>query len=319
MNSKKLVLLLVIGVVVALFVSFGGHEILTLENLQKHQSAIEQWISQNLLAAVLGFAGVYVVVTALSLPGAAIMTLAGGAFFGNVYGLVAVSIASTIGASLAFLVARFLMRDTLREKYAETVAKMDRGIKKDGAFYLATLRLVPVFPFFLINLAMGLTGMKLKTYALVSWVAMLPGTFVYVNAGTQLSTIETTSDIVSANILLSFALLGVFPLIAKFVVGFIRKRRVYAGWQKPESFDYNLLVIGGGSAGLVSAYIAAAVKAKVALIEKDKMGGDCLNTGCVPSKALIRSAKAADTLRHANRYGLESVPVKAPLPISWRG
>jgi len=310
MNSKKLVLLLVIGVVVALFVSFGGHEILTLENLQKHQSAIEQWINQNLLAAVLGFAGVYVVVTALSLPGAAIMTLAGGAFFGNVYGLVAVSIASTIGASLAFLVARFLMRDTLREKYAETVAKMDRGIKKDGAFYLATLRLVPVFPFFLINLAMGLTAMKLKTYALVSWAAMLPGTFVYVNAGTQLSTIETTSDIVSANILLSFALLGVFPLIAKFVVGFIRKRRVYAGWQKPESFDYNLLVIGGGSAGLVSAYIAAAVKAKVALIEKDKMGGDCLNTGCVPSKALIRSAKAADTLRQANRYGLESVPVK---------
>ena len=310
MNSKKLILLLVIGALVALFIGFGGHEILTLENLQKHQASIDEWISANLLTAVLGFAGIYVVVTALSLPGAAIMTLAGGAFFGNIYGLVAVSVASTIGASLAFLVARFLMRDTLRNKYAETVAKMDRGIQKDGAFYLATLRLVPVFPFFLINLAMGLTGMKLKTYALVSWAAMLPGTFVYVNAGTQLSTIESSSDIVSANILLSFALLGVFPLIAKFVVGFIRKKRVYAGWQKPESFDYNLLVIGGGSAGLVSAYIAAAVKAKVALIERDKMGGDCLNTGCVPSKALIRSAKAADTLRHANRYGLESVPVK---------
>ncbi|MDL0432794.1 FAD-dependent oxidoreductase [Marinobacter sp. TBZ242] len=310
MNSKKLILLLVIGIVVALFIGFGGHEILTLENLQKHQSSIEQWISQNLLVAVLGFAGIYVVVTALSLPGAAIMTLAGGAFFGNVYGLIAVSVASTIGASIAFLVARFLMRDTLRERYAETVARMDRGIKKDGAFYLATLRLVPVFPFFLINLAMGLTAMKLKTYALVSWVAMLPGTFVYVNAGTQLAQIESTGDIVSADLLLSFALLGLFPLIAKFIVGFIRKRRVYAGWQKPDSFDYNLLVIGGGSAGLVSAYIAAAVKAKVALIEKDKMGGDCLNTGCVPSKALIRSAKAADTMRHANRYGLESVPVK---------
>ena len=310
MNSKKLILLLVIGALVALFIGFGGHEILTLENLQKHQASIDEWISANLLTAVLGFAGIYVVVTALSLPGAAIMTLAGGAFFGNIYGLFAVSVASTIGASLAFLVARFLMRDTLRNKYAETVAKMDRGIQKDGAFYLATLRLVPVFPFFLINLAMGLTGMKLKTYALVSWAAMLPGTFVYVNAGTQLSTIESTSDIVSANILLSFALLGVFPLIAKFIVGFIRKKRVYAGWQKPESFDYNLLVIGGGSAGLVSAYIAAAVKAKVALIERDKMGGDCLNAGCVPSKALIKSAKAADTLRHADRYGLESVPVK---------
>ena len=310
MNSKKLIVLVAIGAVVALFMGFGGPEILTLENLQKHQASIEQWISRNLWVAVLGFAAIYVVVTALSLPGAAIMTLAGGAFFGNVYGLVAVSLASTVGASLAFLVARFLIRDTLRSKYAETVAKMDRGIEKDGAFYLATLRLVPVFPFFLINLAMGLTAMKLKTYALVSWAAMLPGTFVYVNAGTQLSKIESTGDILSADLLLSFALLGLFPLIAKFIVGVIRKRRVYAGWQKPESFDYNLLVIGGGSAGLVSAYIAAAVKAKVALIEKDKMGGDCLNTGCVPSKALIRSAKAADTLRHANRYGLESVPVK---------
>jgi pyruvate/2-oxoglutarate dehydrogenase complex dihydrolipoamide dehydrogenase (E3) component/uncharacterized membrane protein YdjX (TVP38/TMEM64 family) len=310
MNSKKLILLIVIGAVVALFIGFGGQEVLTLENLQKHQSSIAQWISQNLLVAVLGFAGVYVVVTALSLPGAAIMTLAGGAFFGNIYGLIAVSLASTVGASLAFLVARFLMRDTLRNRYADTVAKMDRGIAKDGAFYLATLRLVPVFPFFLINLAMGLTGMKLRTYALVSWVAMLPGTFVYVNAGTQLAQIDSTGDILSADLLLSFALLGLFPLIAKFIVGFIRKRRVYAGWQKPASFDYNLLVIGGGSAGLVSAYIAATVKAKVALIEKDRMGGDCLNTGCVPSKALIRSAKAADTLRHANRYGLESVPVK---------
>ncbi|MGM0768188.1 MAG: FAD-dependent oxidoreductase [Pseudomonadota bacterium] len=310
MNSKKLILLVAIGVVVALFIGFGGPELLTLENLQKHQSSIEQWISQNLLVAVLGFAAIYVVVTALSLPGAAIMTLAGGAFFGNIYGLIAVSVASTIGASLAFLVARFLMRDALRRRYAETVAKMDRGIKKDGAFYLATLRLVPVFPFFLINLAMGLTAMKLRTYALVSWLAMLPGTFVYVNAGTQLGQIQSTGDILSAQLLLSFALLGIFPLIAKFVVGMIRRRKVYAGWKKPEHFDYNLLVIGGGSAGLVSSYIAAAVKAKVGLIEKHKMGGDCLNTGCVPSKALIRSAKAADTMRHGNRYGLESVPVK---------
>ncbi|WP_417512746.1 FAD-dependent oxidoreductase [Marinobacter sp.] len=313
MSRSKILLIIIIGVVVGLFLGFDGHKLLTLENLQTNQDALAQWVEQNLLLAVTGYALIYVVVTALSLPGATIMTLAGGAFLGNFYGLVAVSIASTLGASLAFLVARFLMRDTLRKRYAETVAKMDRGISKDGAFYLATLRLVPVFPFFLINLAMGLTSMKLRTYALVSWVAMLPGTFVFVNAGTQLGQIESTGDIVSADLLLSFALLGVFPLIAKSVVGFIRRRKVYAGWQKPEHFDYNLLVIGGGSAGLVSAYIAAAVKAKVALIEKHKMGGDCLNTGCVPSKALIRSAKAADTLRHANRYGLESVPVKGSL------
>lgn len=310
MNLKKWLMILAILVVVIAFWSSGAQDYLTLEALKTHQQGLNAWIMDNVWLAVGGYMLIYIAVTALSLPGAAIMTLAGGAFFGNVYGLAAVSIASTIGASIAFLVARFLARDTLQKKYASTVARMDRGIEKDGAFYLATLRLVPVFPFFLINIAMGLTGMKLRTYALVSWAAMLPGTFVYVNAGTQLAQIQSTGDIVSADLLLSFALLGLFPLIAKFVVGFIRRRRVYAGWQKPESFDYNLLVIGGGSAGLVSAYIAAAVKAKVALIERDKMGGDCLNTGCVPSKALIRSAKAADTLRHANRYGLESVPVK---------
>ncbi|WP_297797554.1 bifunctional TVP38/TMEM64 family protein/FAD-dependent oxidoreductase [uncultured Marinobacter sp.] len=310
MTSKKWMLIALIAAVVIGFIVSGGNELLTLQNLKDNQQLLENWIARNLVVAVLGFMAIYVVVTALSLPGAAIMTLAGGAFFGNIYGLAAVPVASTIGASLAFLVARFLARDTLRERYRDTVAKMDRGIKKDGAFYLATLRLVPVFPFFLINLAMGLTAMKLRTYALVSWAAMLPGTFVYVNAGTQLGQVESTGDILSAELLLSFALLGLFPLIAKFVVGFIRRRRVYAGWKKPESYDYNLLVIGGGSAGLVSAYIAAAVKAKVALIEKHKMGGDCLNTGCVPSKALIRSAKAADTMRQGNRYGLESVPVK---------
>ncbi|MEE3169953.1 MAG: TVP38/TMEM64 family protein, partial [Pseudomonadota bacterium] len=219
MTFKKWILIAVIAAVVTGFVSAGGTELLTLDNLKANQQAIGQWIDQNLGLAVLGFVAVYVLVTALSLPGAAIMTLAGGAFFGNLYGLAAVSVASTIGASLAFLVARFLMRDTLRKRYSQTVAKMDRGIEKDGAFYLATLRLVPVFPFFLINLAMGLTAMKLRTYALVSWVAMLPGTFVYVNAGTQLGQIESTADIVSADLLLSFALLGLFPLIAKFVVG----------------------------------------------------------------------------------------------------
>ena len=207
MTLKKWILVALIAAVVVGFIASGGSELLTLENLKQNQQSLGNWIDHNLLVAVLGFVVVYVVVTALSLPGATIMTLAGGAFFGNLYGLAAVSVASTIGASLAFLVARFLMRDTLRKRYGETVAKMDRGIEKDGAFYLATLRLVPVFPFFLINLAMGLTAMKLRTYALVSWIAMLPGTFVYVNAGTQLGQIQSTGDIVSADLLLSFALL----------------------------------------------------------------------------------------------------------------
>jgi pyruvate/2-oxoglutarate dehydrogenase complex dihydrolipoamide dehydrogenase (E3) component/uncharacterized membrane protein YdjX (TVP38/TMEM64 family) len=309
MSKQKLIVLVLIAVAVGAFLLLGGPELLTLENLQRHQTSLDQWIAGHLLFAVSVYALIYVAVTALSLPGAAVMTLAGGAFFGNLVGLLTVSLASTIGASIAFLVARFLLRDTLRRKYASTLKRIDEGVARDGAFYLATLRLVPVFPFFLINLTMGLTGMKLRTYALVSWLAMLPGTFVYVNAGTQLAQIESMGDIVSADLLLSFALLGLFPLIAKFVVGFIRRRRAYRGFTKPDSFDYNLLVIGGGSAGLVSAYIAAAVKAKVALIERDRMGGDCLNTGCVPSKALIRSAKAADTMRNADQYGLDSVPV----------
>lgn len=309
MSKPKLIVLTLIALLVAAFITLGGPDVLTLENLKQNQAQLEAWIADNLVLAVSLYALVYVVSTALSLPGATVLTLAGGAFLGNLVGLLTVSVASTIGASLAFLVARFLLRDTLKRKYAKTIRRIDEGIEKDGAFYLATLRLVPVFPFFLINLAMGLTGMKLRTYALVSWLGMLPGTIVYVNAGTQLGQVSSMGDIVSADLLLSFALLGLFPLMAKFVVGFIRRRRAYRGFRKPDSFDYNLLVIGGGSAGLVSAYIGAAVKAKVALIERDRMGGDCLNTGCVPSKALIRSAKAADTLRHADRYGLDSVPV----------
>ncbi len=311
MNRKKLLLIAVIAALVLTFIGLDGHQLLTLANLQQHQASLNQWIAANAVVAVGGFVLIYIAVTALSLPGAAILTLAGGAFFGNLQGLLAVSVASTVGASLAFLAARFLLRDSLRKRYAETVRRMDQGIDKDGAFYLATLRLVPVFPFFLINLAMGLTGMKLRTYALVSWLAMMPGTFVYVNAGTQLAQIRAVGDIVSAQVLGAFALLGLFPLVAKFVLGFVRRRRVYRGFRKPERFDYNLLVIGAGSGGLVSAYIAAAVKAKVGLIERERMGGDCLNTGCVPSKALIKSAKAADTLRHAQRYGLDSVPVTA--------
>ncbi len=310
MNWKKLTILCLILALIGTFIALGGHEVLTLDNLQRHQAELDQWIASHLFGALLGFVVIYIVVTALSLPGATILTLSAGAFFGNLDGLLAASVASTIGATLAFLAARFLFRDTLRNRYADTIARMDEGIQRDGAFYLATLRLVPVFPFFLINIAMGLTGMRVRTYSLVSWVAMMPGTFVYVNAGTQLAQIQSMGDIVSPSVLLSFGLLGVFPLIAKAVIGVIRRRRLYQQFERPETYDYNLLVIGGGSAGLVSAYIAAAVKARVALIEKHKMGGDCLNTGCVPSKALIQSAKAADTLRHADRYGLESVPVK---------
>lgn len=311
MSTSKWITVALLAASLAVFVMLGGPDVLTLDSFRQHQSQLNQWVAANLPLAALGYALVYVAVTALSLPGATVMTLAGGAFFGNVTGLLITSLASTVGASIAFLMARFLLRDTLRRRYARAVRRIDEGIAKDGAFYLATLRLVPVFPFFVINLAMGLTGMKLRTYAVVSWLAMLPATFVFVNAGTQLGQLDSPGDVLSAPLLLSFALLGLFPLLAKVVVGVVRRRRAWRGFSRPDAFDYNLLVIGGGSAGLVSAYIGAAVKAKVALVERDRMGGDCLNTGCVPSKALIRSAQAADTLRHADRYGLGTVPVTA--------
>jgi dihydrolipoamide dehydrogenase len=250
---------------------------------------------------------VYVAVTALSLPGAALMTLVAGAIFGLLWGTVIVSFASSIGATLAFLASRFLFRDAIQRRFGDKLRAINQGIEKEGAFYLFTLRLVPAFPFFVINLVMGLTPIPTRTFYWVSQVGMLLGTIVYVNAGTQIGQIESLRGILSPTLLISFALLGVFPLIAKKIVDAIKARKVYADWPRPARFDRNLVVIGAGSAGLVAAYIAAAVKAKVTLIERHKMGGDCLNTGCVPSKALLRSAKLAAQMRRAGEWGIEPV------------
>ncbi|MDX1587692.1 MAG: FAD-dependent oxidoreductase [Oleiphilaceae bacterium] len=310
-TGKKLVIAVIVLAVVSFFF-FDLGRFLELEALKAHQVELNALITENLVLSLGLFFILYVVVTALSLPGAAVMTLAGGALFGLGWGLVIISFASTIGATLAFLVARFLLRDTLKERYASTLKRVDDGIHRDGAFYLATLRLIPVFPFFVINIVMGLTGMRTWTYYWVSQVAMLPGTIVYVNAGTQLAGIERMGDILSPELLLSFVLLGIFPLLAKFVIGFIQRKRLYSRFKRPASFDYNLVVIGAGSAGLVSAYIGATVNAKVALIERGAMGGDCLNTGCVPSKALIRSGKVAQNMRQADQYGLTAVDPKVP-------
>jgi pyruvate/2-oxoglutarate dehydrogenase complex dihydrolipoamide dehydrogenase (E3) component/uncharacterized membrane protein YdjX (TVP38/TMEM64 family) len=240
-----------------------------------------------------GFFLVYVLTTALSFPGAVILTLAAGAVFGLWPGLLLVSFASSMGATLAFLGARYLLRDWVQERFGKRLEAVDRGIEKDGIFYLLTLRLNPAVPFFLVNLGMGLTRVRAGTYYIVSQIGMLPGTFVYVNAGTQLGGIESLGDIASPGLIGSLVLLSLFPLAAKFVVGWLRKRRVYKGWKRPRRFDRNLIVIGAGAGGLVTAYIAATVRAKVILIEAREMGGDCLNTGCVPSKALIACAKAA--------------------------
>ncbi|WP_296211808.1 bifunctional TVP38/TMEM64 family protein/FAD-dependent oxidoreductase [Psychrobacter sp. UBA3480] len=265
-----------------------------------------EYKAQSPLLIIGGFFLLYVVVTALSLPGAAILTLAAGALFGLVQGLLVASFASSIGATIAFLASRYLLRDTIKQRFPERLAAIDAGVEKEGGFYLFTLRLVPIFPFFLINLLMGVTSIKTWTYYWVSQIGMLAGTFVFVNAGTQLAQIDSLSGILSFNLIVSFALLGFFPLIAKGVLNMFKKRRVYKGHTKPKKFDRNMIVIGAGAGGLVTSYIAAAVKAKVTLIEAGEMGGDCLNYGCVPSKAIIKSAKITDQIRHGENYGLEN-------------
>ena len=303
---KKLILVLIIVAVAVSFFAFDIDKLLTLENIKSSQADFEQIKATSPVLVSLAFFALYVLVTALSLPGAALMTLAAGAFFGLIWGLVLVSFASTIGATLAFLVSRYLMRESVQNRFGDRLAAINNGIETEGAFYLFTLRLVPIFPFFLINLLMGLTPIKTFTYYWVSQLGMLAGTVVYINAGTQLAGIDSLGGILSLPLLLSFALLGVFPLLAKKITGWLKKKKVYAAWQRPKSFDRNLIVIGAGAAGLVSSYIAAAVKAKVTLVEAHKMGGDCLNYGCVPSKALIKSAKIVHHMKNGEHYGLDT-------------
>jgi len=300
---KKIIMLLIVAAVALVF-AFDLHSLLTLESLKGSLDQFRgfQAESPGLVGGM--FFAAYVVVTAFSIPGAAVMTLAAGALFGLLQGLVLVSFASTLGATLAFIGARYLLRDSVQAKFGNRLKAINEGVEREGAFYLFTLRLVPVFPFFLINLLMGLTSMKAFTFFWVSQIGMLAGTVVYVNAGTELAKIDSLSGILSPGLILSFVLLGVFPLIAKKITDKIKARKVYAQWTKPSKFDRNMIVIGAGAAGLVSSYIAAAVKAKVTLVEAHKMGGDCLNFGCVPSKALIKSAKLAHQMRHADKYGL---------------
>ena len=304
MNFKRGILLAIIICLIGAFFVFDLGQYLTLESLKSNQQQLADFIQQNWLQAFIGYFLLYVVVTALSLPGAAILTLGSGALFGLGWGLLLASFASTIGATFAFLVSRFLLRDWVKTTFSNKIKAIDEGIAKDGAFYLLSLRMVPLFPFFVINLVMGITSIRTLTYYWVSQVGMLMGTVVFVNAGTQLVEINTLSDIVSADLLLSFALLGLFPLIAKSILNILKQRRVYKGWQKPKTFDRNLVVIGAGSAGLVTAYIAAAVKSSVTLVEKHKMGGDCLNTGCVPSKSLLHASKLAHTHKVSANAGV---------------
>ena len=306
MRSRQTLFLIFLALVMGAFVALDLSRFLSFEQLKASQAGFSQLHAQQPFTVAAVYFLVYVLATALSFPGAVIITLAGGALFGLWQGLLLVSFASTIGATLAFLASRFVLREWVEVRFGQRLADINAGVDKEGAFYLFTLRLIPVVPFFLINLLMGLTRMKTGTFYVASQIGMLAGTAVYVNAGTQLAQLDSVQGILSPALLGSFVLLGIFPLLARRVLAAIQKRKVYARWAsvRPKTFDRNLIVIGGGAAGLVSAYIAAAVKAKVTLIEAHKMGGDCLNYGCVPSKALIKSAKLAHQMRHGAKYGL---------------
>ncbi|MDV4314480.1 FAD-dependent oxidoreductase [Acinetobacter baumannii] len=296
---KKMIIIAVIISAIFAFFAFNGQQYFNLEYIQSQLQLFHSWRDENPILSASIFFLIYVLVAALSLPGAAVMTLLAGALFGILWGTILVSFASSIGALFAFLIARFVLRDYIEQRFPSYLKKINKGIEKDGAMYLFTLRLVPVIAFFIINLVMGITRIKARTFYIVSQIGMLAGTIVYVNAGTQLAKIEDLSDIVSLPILLSFALLATFPWIIKIILSIFQKRKIYQKWSKPKHFDRNLIVIGAGAAGLVSSYIAATVKAKVTLVEAHKMGGDCLNYGCVPSKALISCAKTVKTIKDA--------------------
>ena len=303
MSRGRLLLLLVMGSLVGAFFVFDLDAYLSLSRLQAHQEQASAWVQAHFGQAALLFTLLYVATTALSLPGASLLTLGGSALFGVGWGLLLVSFASSLGATLAFLSARFLLRDWVSRRFGDKLATFEAGMVKDGAFYLLSLRLIPLFPFFLVNLLMGLTPIRVSTYYWVSQLGMLPGTFVYVLAGSELASLTSTGNILSPGLVAALTLLGLMPWLMRGLQRRLALRRLHAPYRKPARFDYNLLVIGAGAGGLVTSYIAAAVKARVALIEQHKMGGDCLNTGCVPSKALIRSARFAFEQRKAGELG----------------
>ena len=306
---RWLIVIGLLGAVVAFF-ALGWQHQFTLDALKARQQGLDVYRQAHPWLLGVGFFLVYVAFTALSLPAATLLTLAGGALFGLLEGTLLVSFASSLGATLAFLASRFVFRDTVQQRFGKRLRAVNEGMQREGALYLFTLRLVPVIPFFVVNLLLGLSSLPVRTFYWVSQVGMLGATVVFVNAGTQLASLHSLSGILSPRIIGSFVLLGVFPLLARWIVARVMARRVYARWPKPKKFDRNLVVIGAGSAGLVSAYIAATVRAKVTLVEKHEMGGDCLNTGCVPSKALIHAAKLAAQTRDAKSVGVDAGEVQ---------
>ncbi len=310
MNIKSFAKIFFFGLVLCLaflIVQKGWLQHLTFATLKQQHADLREWTDIHFLYALFLYSLTYVLVTAFALPGAAVMTLAGGAFFGMVWGVAAVSLASTLGATLCFLGSRWLFRDYVVRRFGNTYEKVQKGLDNSGGFYLFTLRLTPMVPFFIVNLVFGLTRIRVSQFFLISQIGMLPATLTFVNAGTRLSEIESLAGIISLPIALSFLALGIFPWLAKGSLIMIERRKRYAAFTRPSRFEYDVAVIGAGAGGLVSAYVTAALKGTVALIEQSRMGGDCLYTGCVPSKTLLRSAQVAQLMRRGQEFGLQSI------------
>jgi pyruvate/2-oxoglutarate dehydrogenase complex dihydrolipoamide dehydrogenase (E3) component/uncharacterized membrane protein YdjX (TVP38/TMEM64 family) len=309
--ARPLLFGLLVIILIAILTQIGSHT-LTLANLQQHTARLRATIADHPLLSIAAYFALYIAATALSIPGAIILTLGAGALFGVIEGSILVSFASSIGASLAFLTARFLLRDGALARFPGLFARIDQGIARDGALYLLSLRLAPVVPFVAVNLLAGLTQLSLRRFYLASQIGMLPATLIYVNAGASLSTLGQHGAILTPRLIIGLLLLAALPIATPVLRTSITARRTYAGFTRPKHFDRNLIVIGAGAAGLVSAYVARAVRAKVTLIEAARMGGDCLNTGCVPSKALLHAARHGADFATARAAAHAAISAIAP-------
>jgi len=305
MTRNKTFILLFLISITSIIYYYALDEHLSFSSLKNNQQAILAHVQDNFWQSALIYFVTYILVATLSIPGATVLTLAGGAIFGFSIGLIMVSFASTIGASLAFLGSRYFFKSWIQKKYSHRLYSINQELKTRGIFYLFVLRLTPIFPFFIINLLFGLTNIKTTTFFWVSQIGMLAGTIVFVNAGTQLSQLESMQEILSFQIIGSFVLLALLPIISKLIIKLIQHHIIYKKFTKPKKFDNNLIIIGAGAGGLVSAYIGSTLKAKVTLIEDNKMGGDCLNSGCVPSKTLIKLSQLLWQIKLAPHVGIK--------------
>ena len=304
MKLTRWLIVLSFVVAAACFFWFDLEQYLTLEMIQAKSGALRDEVQAHPWWTGSVFFAAYVALTVMSFPGTVVLTLLAGALFGLVGGTLMVSFASNIGALVAMLISRFLLRDWVQRRFNKQIASINRGLERDGAFYLFSLRLIPLVPFVLLNPALGLTRVSMWTFWWTTQAGMLPGHAIYVGAGRQLARIREISDILSPSLIGTLALLAIFPLAATKLLTLYKARKVYSGWQKPKSFEHNLLVVGGGSGGLAAARIAASMKARVALVESERLGGAALHSGSVPARALMRAANMNYALRHGSTLGI---------------